>query len=242
MAEVFPSSAAAYDISVDKFIMPNESETTTITETGTVAAIEERLAYYKASAGSFNTNIVSIAYKASNGRASITVEFERVDYEFGRLGVQELYAVDVVRDIKAAPYFKTLTNDEASAVQSAWEARSGIDSAWNELQKSLYGHMARGQESYIETAYEFRQTFQTSSNKRIKIATSDPNTVQELPKLTRTIDNLVDDMPDGEWLKKPTTVQYAGRKGWTVSATYQWAPKWSIIYGGTFTGLDEAEA
>lgn len=242
MPEVLPTSAAPYDVTTEKVIMPNESETTTITETGTVAAIATRLAYYKAAAVGINSDIASISYRSSNGRAAITVAYDRADDDIRRLGVQELYAVDVVRDIKAAPHFKTLTNKQVSDVQAKWDVRGGQDEAWIELQKSLYGHMAHGQDSYIETAYEFRQTFQTTSNKRIRAATSNPNTVQDLPKLTRTLENLVDAVPDGEWLKKPTTVQYAGRKGWTVSLTYQWAPKWSVIYGGTFTGLDDEEA
>lgn len=238
MPEVLPTSAAAYDVAIEKVIMPNESETETITETGTVAAIATRLAYYKAAAVGLTSDIASIAYRSANGRAAITVAYDRVDDDIRRLGVQEFYAVDVVRDIKAAPYFASLTNAQTSAVQSNWDARLGPVTEWTDLQKSLYGHMAHGQESYIETAYEFRQTYQTTSNKKIKAATSNPNTVQDLPALTRTLENLVDAVPAGEWLKKPTTVQYAGRKGWTVSLTYQWAPKWSVIYGGTFTGLD----
>lgn len=238
MAEVLPSTAAAYDIAVEKIIMPNESETETVTETGTVEAIATRLAYYKAAAVGLNTDIASIAYRSSNGRAAITVAYDRIDDDIKRLGVQELYSVDVIRDIKASPYFASLSNAQTSAVQSNWDARLGPVATWTDLQKSLYGHMAHGQESYTETAHEFRQTYQTSSNKLIKALTSDPNTVQDLPELTRTLKNLVDAVPAGEWLKKPTSVQYAGRKGWTVSLTYQWAPKWSVIYGGTFTGLD----
>jgi Tfp pilus assembly protein PilN len=70
------------------------------------------------------------------------------------------------------------------------------------------------------------------------VASANPNTVTALPRLSNALNKLIDSLPTGEWLKKPTTVQNAGRKGWTVTLTYQWAPQWSIIYGGTFTGLD----
>jgi hypothetical protein len=189
-----------------------------------------------------STDISSIVLDHSAGRAVLTINYDRQDDDIRRLGVQELYAVDVVRDIKAAPYFAALLDNEAADVQASWDNRLTTDkiknyATWNNLQKALFGHMTHGQESYTETAYEFRQTFQTTSTKVLKASTANPNTVQTLPELTRSLQNLVDAMPTGEWLKKPTTVNYAGRKGWTVSKTYLWAPKWSVIYGGTFTGL-----
>jgi hypothetical protein len=48
---------------------------------------------------------------------------------------------------------------------------------------------------------------------------------------------LIDDLPKGEWLKKPTVVQSAGNGFFTVRVTYLWAKKWSVVYGGSETGL-----
>jgi hypothetical protein len=238
MAEVLPNSATAYDQRIDKVEMPDESTTTTITETGTVAAIDERIAYYRAQA-ILNGDISSISTSSSNGRASITVYYERESWDMRRLGIQELIAFDVVRDIRCAPYFEELTNEQIADVMAQWDNRGGVDIiGWDDLQISLYGHLAHGQESYIETAYEFRQTFQTTSLRKLNIAAKDPNTVQDLPMLSFTIGRLIKKLPDGEWLKKPVSVQYAGKKGWTVTLVWQWAPKWSVIYGGSFTGLD----
>jgi hypothetical protein len=239
MADVLPSTAMGYDQRTEKVEIPNEGITTTVTETGTVAAIEIRLAYYRAQA-MLSGDVASLMTSTYNGRASLTVTYEREPSDIRRLGIQELAAFDVVRDIKCAPYFAPLTNAEVSEVQLSWDNRDGGDIAWSTLQSTLYGHLSHGQESYIETAYEFRQTFQTTSVRKIRKAASNPNTVQDLPRLTETLQNLVDAMPTGEWLKKPTSVTYAGRKGWTVTLVYQWAPKWSVIYGGTFTGLDPA--
>jgi hypothetical protein len=239
MADVLPSTAVGYDQRTEKVEIPNEGITTTVTETGTVAAIETRLAYYRAQA-MLSGDVASLMTSTYNGRASLTVAYEREPSDIRRLGIQELAAFDVIRDIKCAPYFESLTNDEISEVQLNWDNREGADILWSDLQLKLYGHLSHGQESYIETAYEFRQTFQTTSVRKLRKATSNPNTVRSLPQLTGTLENLIDALPDGEWLKKPTSVTYAGRKGWTVTLVYQWAPKWSVIYGGSFTGLDPA--
>lgn len=240
MADVLPSMAAGYDQRTEKVEIPNEGITTTVTETGTVAAIETRLAYYRAQA-MLSGDVASLMTSTYNGRASLTVAYEREPSDIRRLGIQELAAFDVIRDIRCAPYFASLTNKQISDVMASWDDRDGGDViGWDDLEFSLYGHLAHGQESYIETAYEFRQTFQTTSVRKIRKAASNPNTVQDLPVLTETLQNLVDAMPTGEWLKKPTSVTYAGRKGWTVTLVYQWAPKWSVIYGGSFTGLDPA--
>lgn len=242
MAEILPSTAAAYSTVIDETETPNDGVIRVVTHEGEVNAIDSLRLNYRAQAMLFTSGIASLLYRSSNGRGTLTVNYGRTSstgsIDMFEDGVQELNAVDVVRDIKAAPYFEALSNAQMSYVQAAWDARLGADHLVGDLSKSLYGHMSHGQESYIETAYEFRQAFQTTSTKRLKAATSNPNTVQELPDLSPTLSSLIDSLPDGEWLKKPTTVQYAGRNGWTVSLTYQWAPKWSVIYGGTFTGLD----
>lgn len=240
MSEILPNGTAAYYQEVEEVETPEDGIVRTVTETGEKASIDNRRTFYRSQALMFTSGISAIVYRSSNGRATLTVSYGRVAQQ-GEVyddQVQELSGVDVVRDIKCSPYFAELTNDQVTAVQLAWDERSGAVSTWSNLQKSLYGHMAHGQESYVETAYEFRQVFQTTSTSQIRKAASNPNTVQNLPSLSPALSNLIDELPSGEWLKKPTTVQYAGKRGWTVSQTYQWAPKWSVIYGGTFTGLD----
>lgn len=239
MAEIITASGAvAYGTRIGVVEIPNEGLSSTLVEDGPASVMAVRLSYWRSVARGLNSGIASISSEESGGRTSITIAYERETDDIRNLGVQELDAVDVVRDIKSAPYFATLTNSQVAAVQSAWDNRQPLVSAWSDLQKKLYGHMSHGQESYMETAYTFRQTYQTTSTARLQIAASNPNTVQTLPTLTATLANLINALPAGEWLKKPASVQYAGRKGWTVTLSYQWAPKWSVIYGGTFTGLD----
>ena len=246
MAEILPSSADGYDYTEFELELPNDVTARSRTETGPVAIITARQLYWRNQAISGAERIASLEKNTSGGgRASLTIVFDRTPSMFGPFGdqdeLQELNSFDVVKDIKSAPYFESLINDQVIAVVKKFEGPTpGVDSGWTDLQKALYGHLAHGQESYLETAYEFRQTFQTNSNRLLRASTSNPNTVQNLPTLTASLQRLIDTLPDGEWLKKPTNVQYLGRKGWLVSITYQWAPKWSIIYGGTFTGLDPA--
>jgi len=242
MAEILPSTAAPYSTVIEEVETPSDGLIRTVTHEGEVNAIDALRLTYRAESMLFTSGIASLAYRASIGRASLTVSYGRTastgSIDMFEDSVQELNAVDVVRDIKCAPFFAGLTNAQMSYVQAAWDSRLGDGHLLGDLSKKLYGHLAHGQDSYIETAYEFRQAFQTTSTQRLQQAASDPNTVKPLPALSPTLKNLIDALPTGEWLKKPVTVQYAGRKGWTVSLTYQWAPKWSEIYGGTFTGLD----
>lgn len=238
MPEILPSTADGYDFSFSEVEVPGEGIVQTRTETGPAYIISARRVYWRSVADTLSAGVSSLAYNESLGRASLTISFDREDSDTRNLGVQELYAADIIKDIKSAPYFSSLTNKEVSDVQAAWDNREGPSTSWTALQEKLYGHMAHGQESYVETVYEFRQTFQTSSTSRLQAASADPNTVQQLPTLNNTMANLINGLPSGEWLKKPVSVMYAGRKGWTVTVVYQWAKKWSAIYGGTFTGED----
>lgn len=247
MAEILPSTAAGYDSTTQEIEMPNDGISREVTETGPKNIIDARRDFYRGLATMGSSGIACLSYSESSGRASLTVSYNRTASLFESIGtddeIQELSAFDIIRDIKSAYYFSPLTNDQVIAVDKAFQNRwtqaeiPGYAS-WNDGQKSLLSHMAHGQESYIDTAYEFRRTFTTNSNKLLAISADNPNTVTTLPELTPTLKRLISTMPTGgEWLKKPTTLTYAGRRGWIVTETYQWAKAWSVIYGGSFTGL-----
>jgi len=57
--------------------------------------------------------------------------------------------------------------------------------------------------------------------------------VTALPSLSVGMLDLVGTLPEGEWLYKPPQVEYVQRGVWSVSQEWNWAPKWSIVYGGT---------
>jgi len=152
-------------------------------------------------------------------------------------GLQELSSVDVIRPWYTAPYFAELTTAEIAKCRRAVE--DGITDPVGVLaglkSYQLFGHMVRG-DNYYATAYVFRRTFRTASGKKLALASENINTVVTLPALNATVKNLIATLPSGEWLKRPTSCRYLGREGWDVSDEYLWAPQWSIVYGGTFTG------
>lgn len=201
--------------------------------TAAIVALEAQIA----AAGIIASGVASLEFsEQGNGRATLVAVKAPV-----RLGsepaddgaIQELYGFDIVRDIRAAPYFSTLTDAQVIAVMTAFEAREAADAGWVALQLSLYKHLVHGQETFVDTAYEFRKTWVVESTKQLKAASANANTVQALPGLGATLRSLIDSLPSGEWLKKPTTVRSLGRSGWEVTITYQYSKKWSIIYGGT---------
>jgi hypothetical protein len=205
-------------------------------------------------------NIASMELRTGRGRGTLRVNFRRVWLELDPFeqAIQELNSFDVVRPIYTSPYFREIKTDLIASVRDVaeqqlkptevdaaaaahdadpeavgeWGLRSAEGKAWE-----LLGHLQMGMETYVETAYEFTKTWRTTSTESLRVASSDINTVQELPSLSGVMSRLIDSLPVGEWLKKPTTVQSAGGGYFTVRVAYLWAPKWSVVYGGTEDGL-----
>jgi hypothetical protein len=242
MVETLPTTSDGIETSVSKTWTPDRGEEIVTRKTGTKAAID---AAYEAEkvAAYWDSSISGLSNNAERGRGTLTITNARtigtaVDPETG--GMQELLGVDVVRPIYAAPYFSVLTAAQIALARTLVDDGAtdptGHFTANATKCYQLFGHLVRGYESYYETAYMFRQTFRTSSGKEVRIAASNQNTVQPLPALSQTLLKLIDTLPDGEWLKRPTECRYVAREGWDVSVEYLWAPEWSIVYGGSFTG------
>jgi hypothetical protein len=180
----------------------------------------------------FRTQRGRATYRISNAR---TIAGGFVDPETG--GLQELVAVDVLRPWYTAPYFQSLGTAEIAktrrAVEDGVEDPVGVLSGT--LSYQLFAHMIRG-DNYYETAYLLRRTFRTNSNQTILLAAANINKVVDLPALSQRLQNLIDALPAGEWLKRPVQCRFLGRDGWDVSDEYLWAPQWSVVYGGTFDG------
>jgi hypothetical protein len=243
--EILPATGGelhGLDVRTQTVIIPGEREQITRTESGPTALIEVRRDYWRLQS-QIDASVRSIVVEDGNGRATLTVSFASAvstsDIQQNeKYGTQELRGYDQIKDIETAPYFKTLTNEQCFVVRRAFEdGQLTATGSWSDLQISLFGHLQHGFTSFVETAYEFTQTFQVSSTKALKVAAENPNTVQDLPDLSPTMKKLIDALPEGEWLKKPTQVLNAGRNGWTVIQTFLWADQWSIIFGGSFTGL-----
>ncbi len=183
---------------------------------------------------------VSTNRSTGKGRGNLEIVYRQLVETTDVDGTQELYGVDISRDMYSAPYFESLTNAQVIDVRRVFEMQGAPDAEWSQLQKRLFGHLAHGQEQYTDNYYELRWTSKTTSRQLKKINVANVNTVQPLPTLAPALTNLIDTFPSGEWLYKPVQVVSIGRNGWQVVRTWQWAKKWSVIYGGTFTGEDPA--
>jgi hypothetical protein len=227
--------------------------------TGPTSALETLRDGYRDATGLDGT-VGSMELRTSRGRGTLRVNFQRIwtQIDPADQSVQELNAFDVIRPIYTAPYFRTLTApliasirdaaeqqltpaevdnvaalyDEGAGAGQKWGTRAAAGKAWQ-----LLGHLQLGIESYAETAYEFILTWRSTSTAQLRIAADDANTVQRLPNLSGVMARLIGDLPAGEWLKKPTTVTSVGGGIFAVRVSYLWAVKWSIVYGGTETGL-----
>ena len=248
--EFAPSIEDGISVEESEVTIPGVSVTKTRVESGPTTSIETNAAAFLAANDS---TIASVSTRTGNGRGSLTVEYTRNTILLDELGeqeeVQELISVDSIRDLKQAPYFaitespaevnlNAMTLPEILEVDAAIDNREAVGASWNNGQKVYYGHKLRGFENYLETVYEFRSSKQVTSQKLLNASVDNPNTKQDLPQLSSTMKRLIDSLPAGEWMKKPTSIISSGDRGWTVSQVYQWAPQLSVIYGGSFTGID----
>ena len=237
--EILPSGTDGYDISTTKEYVYGVGETTTIKKTGDVTQIE---ALYEADIETIqggDSSISSLTFNSRNGRGETTILYEPAedDPEAEEDGAQELVAIDVIRPIYTAPYFKSLDYTQVGDVRrTVADGVREVDAGWVDLQKVLFKHLIMGRDTYYETAYIFRKTFKTSSSSALNRSASDINTVVALPALSSAMQNMIDSLPVGEWLKRPTQVRNMSKSGYDVSEEYLWAPIWSVVYGGTFTG------
>jgi hypothetical protein len=236
--EILPSGAEGWDETTQKEWVSGLGEKIITTKSGDVTQIE---AIYEADklAGIDDSLISSVTLNSKAGKATtvMTTTPNEDDPTTAEDGNQELLAIDVIRPLYTAPYFQSLTYTEVGDVRRAKEdGIREVVGGWNALQQKLFKHIIMGRDKYYETAYIFRKTFITSSNATLQRSATNINTVQSLPDLSAGMENLIDSLPTGEWLKRPTQCRYLGKSGYSVSEEYLWAPNWSVVYGGTFDG------
>lgn len=233
--------------------------------TGTVEEIESKYQELVA-LGNAGLNIAQLSYAAQNGRTSLVARFGRsgepVDGESDDVTVvEELYAVDVIKDICEAPYFaKTvdsgkglpLSDDEVAFVRLCSENRwteeeieayvadnslTGVPSlysGWSTGMKELRYHMLHGVESYYETTFVLRRTRYGVRTSAMGVTFTGINTVVTAPTFKTAMDAMIASLPAGEWLKRPPQAEHLGRGRWRITEEWHYAEKWSIVYGGTW--------
>ena len=194
-------------------------------------------------------NIRALAYKRRTGRATLTASYGRGEgnttiYPDDVTMIEELYGVDIIRDIRSAPYWTTTTAtkltddliaDVSDAVENNYsEAEITNWGTWIASQKQLRYHMLHGQDSYYETGFIMRQSLYGVRTSAIKAAFTNANKVVAAPVFKTSMLGLLSALPSGEWILKPPQAEYLGHGKWRVSIEYHYAKKWSKIYGGTW--------
>jgi len=220
-----------------------------------------------AAEGEAFSNLRSLSEINRNGRVSLVARYGRVSNVGAEPGdgreeittIEELYGVDLIQDLRQAPHFEDMTDDQiawvdycferkwkeaeiTAAAQARPDLHTGYEySNWTDLMKALRGHYQRGQESYIATAFVLRLSHYSARSAYVNAAFTGINQVAATPReLTQKMRRLLGELPDGEWLKKPPQAEHLGRGSWRVTEEWIWAEQWSIVYGGTFTGLPAA--
>lgn len=230
MSSKYPSTTG-YVSTARKDWNADTGETREVTYTGEQSEVSTLYENAKSESG-----VVAAQLQIERGRGTATKRYERlVAGETPAPGVtQELYAIDIVKDIRSHPYFKTLTNAQILAVKNAAEAGDAEGGSWSALQKALYKHYAFGMESYYETGFIFRSTRRVSGDSALSISTSDINKVVTAPTASGAMANLLASLPSGEWLKRPPSIRLIRPGVWEASEEWQWAAEWSVVYGGSF--------
>ena len=231
-------------------------------------------------------NIAELAYNSRFGRASLVAKFGRESSLEGFppdvTVIEELYAVDILKDISEAPYFSIelpeghpLYSDQNAAVkllplsddqvgwvkkcaQENWSEDEITDQAadlgiavwawvnWTTGMKELRYHLLRGVTTYYETGFVLRRNQYGVRTAQIQASFMGINAVadgkevsgtqvrQSAPVFKSAMDALIAALPDGEWLYRPPQAEYGGKGRWRITNEWQWAEKWSIVYGGSF--------
>jgi hypothetical protein len=228
---------------------------------GEPTAVQTEYDLQKATAG-YGTSIASIKMKTANGRSMLTVRYNvdatgQFTQEISdKTIVEELYAIDLIRDIAAAPYFALSTNPnyvdsaKVAKVRVACELGYTTDeitanfpsgyqwASWSDGMKRLRWAYMHGQESYYETAFILRKSSFGVRASTVLASFTGINTVVTAPVFSTPMSDLIGTLPTGEWLKKPPQAENLGKGKWRISEEWQWAEKWSVVYGGTGSGLD----
>jgi len=221
-------------------------------------------------------NIAGLSYEMRQGRATLVARFGRTGGGSAAYGddvtvIEELIAVDVLKDIACAPYFALtlaathplyakqdgatkglpLSDDQVAFVRDCVErhltegeitaevAKRGLSASlawasWSIGMKELRWHLERSIDTFYETGFILRQSLYGVRTSSIKAAFTGLNTVAATaPTFDSRMDDLIEALPAGEWLIKPVQCEHLGRGKWKVSKEWQWAEKWSIVFGGT---------
>jgi hypothetical protein len=218
-----------------------------------------------AAEGDLGGNLRSMTMTNRQGRVTLMARFGRGANVAGEVGerseittIEELYGIDLNVDIRLAEHFEEMTDDQIAWVDTCYENRwteaeitaealarpelhSGYQwSGWTDLMKALRGHYLHGMTGYPTTVFVLRISHYAARSQNVRATFEGINTVVTGIDVSRKMKRLLDKLPEGEWLKKPPSAEHMGRGMWRVTEEYEWRKQYSVVLGGTFTGLPEA--
>lgn len=239
-------------------------ETITAAWKGKKSDVEDKYEEAKGDAEA-GANIAQATFTNSDGRAGVVIRYNRTGVDIAGnpedvAVIEELYAVDVLKDIDTADYFAVtvsvpkglpLDDDEVAFVRkvssmnlteteiTSYSFRVAKDALgkwanWTTGMKELRYHLLRGADTYYETGFILRRSRHGIRTSVIEASFAGINTVVTAPTFQSPMDALIASLPTGEWLLRPPQANFLGRGKWRIDEEWQYATKWSIVYGGTW--------
>lgn len=184
-------------------------------------------------------NVSSMTGTLFNGRGNLDItlstEYQTDGPQANPDGiVEEIYGVDVVKDVETAPLFEDVPGDQMIAVIKRVEDGLGVSDNFSNKQALLYQMLAHGQTSYFETAFVYRRSVYKATSETVGVSFTGINRVVNTPpELSTRMQLLIDALPAGEWLYKPPQAAYVGQGKYHLTQEWIWAEKHSVIYGGS---------
>lgn len=182
--------------------------------------------------GGIYANLASMTFRSVNGRATLVQRGIRENRD-----IEELYAVDVVKDLRTCEYYDALSDAQIAAVSEKFKDPGTPyvePTGWNALQKKLFFFMSHGEESYLETQFILRLTKHAVLDTEIGASFDNINKVVAAPEVSESMANLIASLPAGEWMKKPPQTGNQGFGRWRVEQEWHWAKRWAVHYNGTW--------
>lgn len=211
------------------------------------------------------SNIETLNAKFNQGRASLVASYTRTSTEWTDdiVIIEELYAVDVIKDVCNSDYFSVtsngskglpLTDDQVAFVRycsdmgfseaditnyvnnppAPRKVPGVVWASWSIGMKEYRYHLLHGAESFYETGFVLRKSKYGVRTSPVAQAFDNINRVVTAPTLSSQMDYLLASLPTGEWLYRPPQAEHLGRGRWRITEEWNWAVKWSVVYGGTW--------
>lgn len=123
------------------------------------------------------------------------------------------------------------TTLEALKLIAPWNGAAGTE-GYKMLE--LLAYWSSGRTEYPSSEFILRETKEVSLESLDRADYTSANRVATPPS-TSTVNDLIGNLPNGEWLKRYPQVERISKTRWQIVTEWWWALKWAKIpYGGSF--------